>query len=377
MNRPVVKPSLFVLIFLFIFIESGCDFQKPILIGFSGQLTGPHANMGVSGRDGALLAIDEINSSGGIAGRKIQLVIRDDKGTAEGARKADQELIDAGVVAIIGHMTSSQTMAALPVTEKAGMVLLSPTTSTPALSGREDHFFRVISDSASEARALARNAVHEVGIRRLAAIYDKDNAAYTSAYLKAFNEELQSLGGQIVGVVGFSSSKKPIFGPLVNQVYTADLQGLLIITSAYDGALIAQQPKLLGWQTKLFGCAWSQSAPLIENGGQSVEGMEFVSYFDRDSQYPNFLEFNKNYNERFLQTPSFMAGNSYEAVKVLGAALKKTSGQAEGLARALPETRIKGLMETISLDQYGDGVRVRYRIVVKDGKFVTKGQIGQ
>lgn len=358
-----------------IVLTIGCGNPEPILIGFSGQLTGPHANMGVSGRDGVLLAVHELNTAGGIAGRKVKLLVRDDKGTAEGARSADQELIDAGVVAIIGHMTSNQTMAALPVTEKAKMILLSPTTSTPALTGRDDLFFRVIADSASEARSLARDTVRKVGIERFAAIYDKDNGAYTHAYLNAFREELIKLGGRMVREVGYSSAEKPVFGPLVNQVRTIDVQGLLIITSAYDGALIAQQPRLVGWQVKLFGCAWTQSAPLIKNGGKSVEGMEFIAYYDRNSQRPNFLEFKKQYQERFQKAVTFMAGNAYEAAIILASALEKTQGRSEGLAQALPGIQIMGLMDTVSLDPYGDGVRVRYRIVVQDGNFVTREQV--
>lgn len=356
---------------------TGCDLINPIKVGFSGQLTGPHAKMGVSGRDGLLLAIDEINAAGGIAGRKVELLVRDDKGTPEGARAADQELIDAGVVAIIGHMTSSQSMAALPVVEKAGMVLVSPTTSTSALTGRVDHFFRVISDSTLEARFQARHVVLGAGFERMAAIYDKDNAAYTNAYLNAFRDELQKIGGRMVGEVSYSSAEKPVFGPLVAQLRAADPQGLLIITSAYDGALIAQQPRLLGWQTNLFGCGWTLSAPLIENGGKDVEGMRLVSDHDLNSQARGFLQFQQQYQERFKQKANFMASNSYEAMLVLAAALEKTRGRAEGLARTLAQIRIEGLMATIALDQYGDCVRAYYQTIVQDGRFVTKGQLGQ
>jgi branched-chain amino acid transport system substrate-binding protein len=377
MKTVFCKNSTLLIIIAVIFFGAGCDLRKPIKVGFSGQLTGPHANMGVSGRDGILLALDEINTAGGIAGRKVELLVRDDKGTPEGARAADQELIDAGVVAIIGHMTSSQSMAALPVVEKAGMVLLSPTTSTPALTGRDDHFFRVIADSASEARMLARHVVHGLELDRIAAIYDRDNAAFTNAYLNAFHDELHQAGGQMVNAVEFSSIKKPVFGPIVAELRNADPQGLLIIASAYDGALIAQQPLRLGWQTRLFGSGWSKSAPLIENGGRSVEGMEFVHYHDPNSQASAYLKFKHDYKERFKQTPTFMASNAYEAMRVLAAALEKTRGRAEGLAQALPGIRISGLTETVSLDQHGDGVRIRYRIIVQDGKFVTKGRVGQ
>jgi branched-chain amino acid transport system substrate-binding protein len=354
-----------------------CAHKEPILVGFSGQLTGPYADMGVSGRDGVQLAIDKINAAGGIAGRPVKLLVRDDLGTSEGARAADQELIDAGVVAIIGHMTSGQTVAALPVAEEASVVLLSPTTSTPALTGQVDHFFRVIADSSTEARFLARHVAQGAGLERVAAIYDEANAAYAQPYLDAFRDELQKSGGQMVGVVSYSSGETPDFGPLVSQFRAADPQGLLIITSAYDAALIAQQPRLLGWQIYLFGSGWGMSAPLIEHGGKSVEGMEFVINYDSNSQAPAFMEFQEYYRAQFKQEPNFMAGHAYEAMFVLAAALEKTHGQAEGLAQALPGTRVQGLIETVSLDQYGDGVRTHFLITVQNRKFVTKGPLRQ
>lgn len=356
---------------------TGCDFREPVKVGFSGQMTGPHANMGVSGRDGLTLAINEINAAGGVAGRRIVLLVRDDKGTPEGARAAGRELINASVVAIIGHMTSGQTMAALPVAEEAGVVLLSPTASTPALTGREDHFFRVIPDSSTEAVILARHVVQGVGLERMAVIYDKGNAAYSDTYLQAFGDELRKLGGKLVATVGYTSSEKPHFGPLVSKLHSADPQGLLIISSAYDCALIAQQKRILGWNTHLYGSGWSLSAPLIENGGRSVEGMEFIHYFDRNSEASNFIAFQQGYRKQFKQTPSFMAVNAYEAMMVLAEALERTGGRVEGLTRVLPGIRINGLAQPISLDQFGDGVRERYRFVVEDGKFITTGRVSQ
>lgn len=358
-------------------LVTGCDFREPVKVGFSGQMTGPHANMGVSGRDGLVLAIDEINGSGGIAGSKIVLLIRDDKGTPEGALAAGQELINAGVVAVIGHMTSGQTVAALPLMEKVGVVLISPTASTAALTGKVDHFFRVTPDSSSEAVFLARHITQTARLERLAVIYDQENAPYSNSYLESFRNAFQNLGGKLVAEVGYTSSDKPLFGPLVSTLRSAAPQGLLIISSAYDSALIAQQQRILGWQTHLFGSGWSLSAPLIENGGRAVEGMEFVHHYDRNSETPRFLSFKQNYRQKFKQPPSFMAVNAYEAMLVLAEALKKTGGKAEGLTRALPGIRIQGLTQPVSLDQYGDGIRNYYRIIVQDGKFVTAGLVQQ
>lgn len=367
--------SLVFFILLLCLTYPGCDIRKPIKVGFSGQLTGPHANMGVSGRDGVLLAVKDINSRGGIAGRKVELRVCDDKGTVEGARSAGRKLVRDGVVAVIGHMTSSQTMAALPELEKSGMVLLSPTTSTPKLTNRIDNFFRVIGDSASEARLLARHILETGAIKRIAAIYDMDNSAYTGSYLEAFDDEIQKHGGRMVSVIGYSSTDTPYFGPLVSRMKNAGSQGLLIISSALDGALIVQQTRLIGWQAPIFGCGWTLSEPLIENGGKAVERMSFVSDYDFNSRADAFRRFQQDYRNRFKKPPNFMAGNAYEAMMILAAALEITGGRAGKLPQTLPGIRIEGLMQTISINEYGDGVRNYYLISVRNGQFKTFGML--
>jgi len=147
--------------------------KKEILIGFSGQLTGINSDLGIQGRNGVILALEEINSSGGIAGKKIKLIIKDDQGTPKGAIKADKELIKQNVVAIIGHMTSDQTMAALPILEKSNTVLLSPTTSTPLLSNKKDLFFRIQGSSDFSAKALGEFAKNNFNLKNFLIIKQK------------------------------------------------------------------------------------------------------------------------------------------------------------------------------------------------------------
>ena len=350
----------------------GCAHREPIQVGFSGGLSGRHADLCIHGRNGAQLAVEDINATGGVSGRPIELLVRDDLDTPEGARAADRELIDAGVVAIIGHMTSAQSVAALPVTEEAGVVLLSPTTSTPDLSGLDDHFFRVNPVNSLEARTLARHVYQQRGLSRMAVIYDADNAAYTKTLWAAFAKAYRALGGQVTGEESFSSAEEPDFAPLVAKLYASDPEGLLVIASALDTALIAQQTRLDGWQTPLFASSWAQTEALPQNGGRAVEGIEIALNYDSNSQSPAFLDFQARYQARFGRAPTFAAAQAYEAVLVLAAALEKTGGQAEGLPQALLETQdFNGLIGTISLDEYGDVVRTQFLITVQNGRFVT------
>lgn len=355
---------------------ASCAARKPIPVGFAGELTGRNAELGVQGRNGAQLAVEELNEQGGIGGRPIELLVRDDVGTPEGAQAADSDLIESGVVAIIGHMTSAQTVAAVPVTEQAGMVLLSPTTSTSQLSGLDDHFFRVTSDSSVAGAVMAGYALKQRGIYSIAALYDSDNAAFSETYWGAFYDTFVTAGGQVTAEISYSSSAEPDFGPLVAQARESGAEGLFMVSSGLDAALIAQQVQNSGWQAPLFASGWSQTETLIRHGGQAVDGLEMVRIYNPDSPAPAFRLFKTRYQERFGHDPAFAAAQSYEAVKVLAAALERTGGEAEGLGQALVEIgTYKGLGDTLVMDAFGDVVRTHYLVRVQDGAFVVVGPV--
>ena len=134
---------------------------------------------------------------------------------------------DAGVVAIIGHMTSAQSIAGRQVTEKAGTVLLSPTTSTSELAGLQDHFFRLTPPNMQEAGMLAPRVYQERGLSSVAAIYDTDNAAFTQTLWAAFAQVYQDLGGQIAGQASFSSTGTPDLDKLVAELEALSPEALL------------------------------------------------------------------------------------------------------------------------------------------------------
>lgn len=359
------------LIWITVFFFVSCTGKKPIPVGFVAQLTGVQAELGVQERNGVQLAVEDINATGGVVGRPLELVVRDDLGTPEGAQAADRELIDAGVVAIIGHATSGQTIAGLAVTNPARVVMLSPTATTPELSGLEDFFFRVAYSLVERARTLAHRIYQGRHITRVAVIYDTDNTAYSGAYLEAFAGKYQSLGGKLVAKVEFSSTAQVEFTPLLEQLQASNPEGLLIIAADMDTALIAQRSRLMGWPIPLFTSAWAQTEMLINNGGQAVEGLEIEFANALNQQAPDYSDFKTRYQARFGQAPSFGAVLGYEAAKVLAAALQKSGGKAAGLTQALLGIRnFKGLTDTFSFDRYGDVIRPYHLGTIRDGKYV-------
>ena len=287
-----------------------------------------------------------------------------------GQKPVDRDLINRSVVAIIGPATSGQALAGLEVTNPARMVMLSPTVSSPVFSGKDDYFFTIVVTSPVRAHAFAQHIFQSRNVTRIAVIYDTDNAAYTQAYLESFTEKYQPLGGIVVAQANFSSKTQPDFAPLVSQVRAGNPDGLLIIATDSDTALIAQRARVMGWQVPLFTSAWAQTETLITNGGLAVEGMEIEQVFPLTSQEPDYLDFKTRYETRFGQSPSFGATYGFESMKVLAAALQKTGGKAGGLKQALLGIQnFKGLIDSFSFDQYGDVVRPFYIGSIHDGKY--------
>lgn len=355
-----------------IFSFTGCLKKDPIRVGFVADLTGKQAELGVQERNGVQLAIEKYNLSLSITGRPIELIIRDDTGDPEVAKAVDQGLIDAGVVAIIGHATSAQTVAGLQITNAAHVVMLSPSVSSPALSGKYEYFLRVYPTFLNSAQGFAKHIYDNRKLPKLAIFFDTDNAAYALTYHSVFTNKYKDLGGIIVDNVGFSSSRAPEFSTLLTKVRDKNPDGILLITSDVDAALISQRIRLMDWRVPLFASAWAQTATLIYHGGKTVEGMELEQAYALNSENPEFLDFKKRYQSRYGQSPSFGAAFGYEAAMVLTTALEKTDGKAEGLRQSLLEIKdFKGLIDTFSFKQDGDVERPFYLSVIRNGDFIV------
>ncbi len=350
---------------------TGCGNTAPVKIGFSAQLTGKQAELGVQQRNGVLMAVDEINARGGVAGRTVEVIVKDDLGTPEGAIASDTELVAQGVVCIIGHATSALTIAALPVTEKAKIVLMSPTTSSADLAGKDDYFIRIIQSLINRAEGLATYVHNNAKVTELAVVYDTANKAYAGNYWTVFSGKYTQLGGVIVSEVTFDSSKgETDFDSLVKSAKDKGAKGFMIIASDTDTALFAQRARVLGWEVPLFSSAWAQTDVLIKNGGSAVENMVLEQSFTLQSQEPRYLAFKSQFKERFGKEPSFSGVLGYETMLTLENALTETKGEATGLKEALLKIKdFDGLVDTFSIDPYGDVIRPYYLGIIKNGKY--------
>lgn len=347
----------------------GCGRGEPILIGYSGPLTGGRADLGVQGRNGATLAVEDINARGGIAGRPLALVACDDGATPESAVEADAQLIKAGVSAIVGHMTSAQTLAALPQAAAAGLVMLSPTTATPELSGKKDLFFRVIPTNVSWGLALARHAAG-AGRPAVCLLGDSDNLSYVQSFLDAFDQGYAEAGGHVACRRMFSSQEGVNWGTMLDAAEKEGVGAVVAAASAKDVAALARTMDTAGKRLPILCPTWPYTREILTMGGRSVDGIVFAASYTEDNPRPQFQDFMRRYQERFGWPANFAAVYAYEAVSVLAAALGRTDGRTAGLPEALLALgQQEGLMSPFVFDAYGDVHRQTFLVTIRNGRF--------
>lgn len=373
MKHPLPIPALLcqlLLSGLLALTLGACSPPEPIRIGFVAGISGRVADLGIAGRNAVILAVEQKNAAGGINGRPLELLIRDDKQDPDTARLVVQELINAGVVGIVGHMTSSMSAATLPLANAAQVPMISPTSTGKQFSGLDDHFFRVISSTQVYASSNARYHRNTLGLKRIAPVYDLQNRAYCESWLADFRESFTGTNGHLLPPLTFNSGDEQTFAPLAERLLAQQPQAILIVANSVDSALLAQQIRARNPGMPLLVSEWAATESLIELGGQAVEGMHLAQFIDRDNQSPAWLDFLSRYRLRFQMEPGFAGLSAHDAASALFAALESRQPGQSLKAALLALPAFPGLQQEMHFDPAGEAHRPHFITVIRDGRFV-------
>lgn len=348
---------------------AACGSKEPLKIGFIAGTSGRVADLGVGGRNGVTLAVEQWNEKGGIHGRKIELITKDDQQNPERARIGAQELINRNVIAILGPMTSSMALQVVPFGNQHHIVVLGGTVTTNQLTGKDDYFFRVLAPTRKFASV---NAAYQLkhGHKRFSVAYDLRNRAYTESWLKDYTNAIVAGGGKVVKTVAFESSSKAPFGVIAEKLLSVKPDGVVFICNSVDAANLIQQIRKRNQKVALATSEWAGTERLIQLAGRAAEGVVLGQYLDRYSKQPAFVEFQDRYFKRFSREPGYPALVSYNAANALFEAIAQQRDGEELKQSLLRIKTFKGLQEPVVFDKYGDANSRPFMVSIKNGKFI-------
>jgi branched-chain amino acid transport system substrate-binding protein len=353
---------------------TACGDREPIKLGFAGQISGSRANPSAVVRNGVRLAVEEVNADGGIGGRMVELIVRDDEGSPAGAREAVAELHEAGVEAMVGHTISSTAVATLDLINEKKLVTITPTATADELRGRDDYLFTLPSSNRKLAQKAADFTAHELDVDRMSVVLDHSNKAYTENFLASFREFFRGFGGSVVSEHPYRSDSFRRFEQLIAEALSHEPRGLLVLASSLDTAMIVQQLYKLREPIPVVAGDWASSQELILQGGPYVSHVYHTNVLRSSSLSEAFISFQERYQRRYSEAPSNGGALGYEAASILLEALSiraESSGGGPGeLKEILLGRSFQGLEEPLGFDRYGDIQRSIYIKQVRNNRFV-------
>lgn len=348
--------------------------SDPILLGYISSLSGRFSALSGSGRDGAVLAVEHVNAQGGVNGRPLRLAIEDDTFDQNVARNAVINLKTLGAVAIVGPFASAVTRSTVDAAQELGVLVVSPTVSSDDFNGQDDLFLRVIPAADSFATALGSYCGGARALKTIALLADTANASYSAGVIRSFRRGFLESGGRELLVFEYDSRQSPSFQELAAKALASRPDGVMLVSSPLDTALMCQRLRILDPAVPVFSSAWGMSGEMVQSGGRAVEGILSVVPFNPESRDPAYLDFVAAYKERFGKSPDFASMFNYEAVMLLVSVLK-TDPQARGeaLKRIILERKTyRGLQGEYTLDGFGDVSRPLYLLTVAGGRLSVK-----
>ncbi|HLA25142.1 MAG TPA: ABC transporter substrate-binding protein [bacterium] len=350
-----------------------------ISIGLNVELTGSIPVVGESSRNGAELAIKEINDAGGldIAGRKytLKLVVEDNEDKAESAAAAAQKLATAGVLAMIAPNASRNAIPAAEVAESSKMPMITPWSTNPkttldAKTGQpKKYVFRAAFIDDFQGLVAAKFALAQLKTTKPAVLYDV-GSEYNKGIAEIYRKTLEESGVKVVSFETYTTGDKD-FSAQLTKIKGTGADSLFLPNYYSEVPLQVQQAHRLGFTGAILGSDSWGNLELITLCGADCEGLFFTTHYAADIATPTAQKFIKAYEGAYGKTPDDVAALTYDSFGLLFQAIR-ASGKVDREAvraalAAIPS--FEGVTGTMEFKGTGDPVKSAVIIQIKNGKF--------
>lgn len=380
--RRLILPVALVVGILFIFILTPrikkttppAVESNEILVGEFGSMTGSEATFGISTHQGIELAFKEINDKGGIKGKKLKLLSLDNQGKPEEAATAVTKLITQDkVIAILGEVASSRSLAAAPIAQENKIPMITPSSTNPKVTEVGDYIFRVCFIDPFQGTVMAKFARENLKLKRVAVLRDV-KSDYSVGLATYFVETFKKMGGEVVSDQTYVAGDID-FKAQLTSIKTAKPDGIFIPGYYTEVGLLARQARSLGMKVPLLGGDGWDSSKLYEIGKDAIVGSYFSNHYTTDTEDPKAREFIANFRKEFNAEPDGLAAMGYDAAKVLAEAMNRAEILSpEKIRDAIASTKdFEGVTGKITIDSMRNATKsaVVVKVAGANNTFVT------
>ena len=350
-------------------------------IGGIGPTTGATAIYGTAVKNGAQIAVDEINAAGGINGKQIEYRFEDDQNDAEKAVNAYNTLKDWGMQMLVGTTTTAPCIAVAGKTASDNVFQITPSASSPdVLSSGNGNVFQVCFTDPNQGVASAQYIAENKLATKIGIIYDS-SAVYSSGIEEKFEAEAKTQGLNIVSKAAFTADSKTDFGTQLQKAKDAGADLLFLPIYYQEASIILKQADTMGYKPKFFGVDGMDGILTVENFDTKLaEDVMLLTPFAADAKDKTVQNFVKTYKEKYKDTPNQFAADSYDAVYALKAAIEESkattdmsaSDMCDALKGAMTKIKMQGLTggkDGLTWNESGEVTKSPKAVIIKNGAY--------
>ncbi|MCX6249617.1 MAG: penicillin-binding protein activator [Bacteroidetes bacterium] len=348
-----------------VMLLEGChSFEKKnVQIGLIADLSGTMATYGKWVKEGAELAVAEINSN---STQKIDLSFEDSKSDPKSALSALEKLYNINKIRmIVAGNSSSCVMAMAPVVNDKKILLFSTLASSPNITNAGEYVFRNRISGTFESQSMAIEA-SKLGMKSIAILATNNDAGIP--YIKAFTDKFKEQKGEIVASILINPGQSD-FRSYALLIKTLRPEAVFLVTTVDQAVNFINQSITIGFTPKWLGISSLKTDQFITNGGKNVEGA-IITNEGIDQNGKRYIEFSSKYFKKFGENPTIYAVNGYDAIHLLYESYIRTNN-IEMVKYELLRNSFSGAAGIIKFDENGDVVKDLELLKVEGGKFIS------
>ncbi len=361
---------MLILLLIVSFGMLGCAKKEEIRIGWIGPLSGDVAFYGQAIKNATDMAVEEINTEGGINGMKIRVLYEDAQMNPKAGTAALTKLSTVHKVPVVVHAAGSSVMLAeAPIAEKNKVVLISPTCSNDKIKYAGDYVFRNCPSDSYQGKVIADFTIKALGKNNAGVLFMNND--YGTGLKDVFLKRFEELGGRVALVENFTEGSTD-FRTQLSKVKATNLDFIYLASHYREGGLVIKQAKELGITAPFVAVDGCFAPEFIKLSGGAAEGVVVANMrWYPESEDRIVRDFVTKYKTRYGQDPEVYAAAGYDCTKIIALAVEKGGTTSEGIKNALYKMEnFPGVTGLTSFDEYGEVSKEYDMFIVKGGKFV-------